>query len=240
MPLFSQISHRTLESGVFTIIILLSHLGFLVLSGAIVFYKFKNYWANYRNDENFIRRYNNDLSIRNFKIKKDCGPLERICDAGVQEFNHLLTEMIALTKQNIKTPSLVVDNYINIIRESLEEKVSLENLKNDNLLVYLAVVSSTSPLLGLLGTVWGIMLAFLDIDRLGNASITTVAPGIAAALVTPATGLVVAVPALIAYNYFTNKNTVLETDAINFSSSLLRKIKKEFFSLVYGAPGNNA
>jgi biopolymer transport protein TolQ len=67
-------------------------------------------------------------------------------------------------------------------------------------LAVLATVSSIAPLIGLLGTVWGIMVAFLDIKNYGSTNINVVAPGIAEALVTTIAGLVVAIPAVVAYN----------------------------------------
>jgi biopolymer transport protein TolQ len=69
-------------------------------------------------------------------------------------------------------------------------------------LAVLATVSGIAPLIGLLGTVWGIMVAFLDIKTYGSTNINVVAPGIAEALVTTIAGLVVAIPAVVAYNAF--------------------------------------
>ncbi|MCL4306281.1 MotA/TolQ/ExbB proton channel family protein [bacterium] len=71
-------------------------------------------------------------------------------------------------------------------------------------LPFLATCSAAGPFLGLLGTVWGIISAFQRIGIWGNASIAVVAPGIAEALVATALGLFVAIPALVAYNFFSN------------------------------------
>jgi biopolymer transport protein TolQ len=65
----------------------------------------------------------------------------------------------------------------------------------------LATTAAISPLLGLLGTVWGIMYSFINIGQQGSASIATVAPGIAEALVTTIAGLVVAIPAMVGHNF---------------------------------------
>jgi biopolymer transport protein TolQ len=74
----------------------------------------------------------------------------------------------------------------------------------ERFLPFLATCSAAAPFLGLLGTVWGIISAFQRIGIWGNASIAVVAPGIAEALVATALGLFVAIPALIAYNFFSN------------------------------------
>jgi biopolymer transport protein TolQ len=72
-------------------------------------------------------------------------------------------------------------------------------------MVWLAVIAVTGPLLGLLGTVLGVMNAFIGISTTGTASIASVAPGISEALITTAAGLIAAIPAAIAYNYFVSR-----------------------------------
>jgi biopolymer transport protein TolQ len=93
--------------------------------------------------------------------------------------------------------------------EELEELAKVEKealtLRLASGLGYLATCASTAPFIGLFGTVWGIMKAFHDIGLKGSASLATVAPGIAEALVNTAMGLFVAIPASIAYNYFVLK-----------------------------------
>src|SRR3546814_8551009 len=73
----------------------------------------------------------------------------------------------------------------------------------DGGLAFLATVGSTSPYVGLFGTVWGIMSAFIPIGNVKQAALATVAPGIAEALIAPAMGLVAALTAAIAYTLFT-------------------------------------
>jgi biopolymer transport protein ExbB/TolQ len=96
-----------------------------------------------------------------------------------------------------------------------EQKLMLE--RNLNVLGTMAV---TAPLVGLLGTVWGIMRAFHDMALVGSAAPTVVAGGIAEALITTAVGLVVAVPSLIAYNHFVRRMNVMLTIAENHARAL--------------------
>ena len=96
-----------------------------------------------------------------------------------------------------------------------EQKLMLE--RNLNILGTMAV---TAPLVGLLGTVWGIMRAFHDMALVGSAAPTVVAGGIAEALITTAVGLVVAVPSLIAYNHFVRRMNVMLTIAENCARGL--------------------
>ena len=90
---------------------------------------------------------------------------------------------------------------------------------------FLATVGSTSPYVGLFGTVWGIMHAFFALAGVQQATIAMVAPGIAEALIATAMGLVAAIPAVIAYNRYSNQVYRLEVRMDNF--------KEEFAGILY-------
>lgn len=95
-------------------------------------------------------------------------------------------------------------------------------------LVVLATTTTLSPFLGLLGTVWGILKAFLSMGLEGSAGIETVAPGIAEALITTVTGLLVAIPALVAYNYFTNHLKNFAQEIESFNSEFISFLKRHY------------
>jgi biopolymer transport protein TolQ len=88
------------------------------------------------------------------------------------------------------------------LREIMEREGSQTIGVFENKLVFLATTGNVCPFVGLLGTVWGVMRAFADMGFYGTSNITIVAPGIAEALITTVAGLLVAIPAVIAYNYF--------------------------------------
>ena len=94
-------------------------------------------------------------------------------------------------------------------------------------LVWLAIIGVTAPLLGLLGTVLGVMHAFLGITVTGTANIASVAPGIAEALITTAFGLVAAIPAAIAYNYFVNRLDRFSGELEGFASEFIGTLARE-------------
>jgi len=94
-------------------------------------------------------------------------------------------------------------------------------------MVWLAIIGVTSPLLGLLGTVLGVMNSFLGITTTGSANIASVAPGIADALVTTAFGLVAAIPAAIAYNYFVSRLNRLSGELEGFASEFIGTLARE-------------
>jgi biopolymer transport protein TolQ len=95
---------------------------------------------------------------------------------------------------------------------------------------FLATTGSTAPFVGLFGTVWGIMNSFINIGAQKNASLDVVAPGIAEALIATAIGLVAAIPAVMAYNYFLRRINVLNSEMENFSSDLLNIVRRHFLA----------
>jgi biopolymer transport protein TolQ len=94
-------------------------------------------------------------------------------------------------------------------------------------MVWLAIIGVVSPLLGLLGTVLGVMNAFLGISRTGAANIASVAPGIAEALTTTAFGLVAAIPAAIAYNYYVTRLDRFSGELDGFASEFIGTLARE-------------
>jgi biopolymer transport protein TolQ len=98
---------------------------------------------------------------------------------------------------------------------------ALESAKLEKYLNFLATTGSTSPFIGLFGTVWGIMNSFGGIGVAGAASLAVVAPGIAEALIATAAGLAAAIPAVIAYNYYLSMARRMIIDMEDFSEELL-------------------
>jgi biopolymer transport protein TolQ len=94
-------------------------------------------------------------------------------------------------------------------------------------MVWLSVVAVVSPLLGLLGTVIGVMTSFLRIKNIGGGGINTVAPGIAEALIATAFGLIAAIPAAIAYNYFVTRLNTFSGELEGFASEFVGTLARE-------------
>jgi biopolymer transport protein ExbB len=106
------------------------------------------------------------------------------------------------------------------LEERLQVALSGQKLLLERNLNVLGTMAAIAPLIGLLGTVWGIMRAFHDMSETGSAAPSVVAAGVAEALVTTAAGLVVAVPALMIYNYFSRRMNVMLTISENYCRSL--------------------
>ncbi|NQZ33656.1 MAG: protein TolQ [Oceanospirillaceae bacterium] len=145
------------------------------------------------------------------------GGAEEIFRAGIKEYTRL-------TAQKNYDPEAVMEG----VERSMRVALSREEEKLDAHLPFLASVGSTSPYIGLFGTVWGIMNSFRGLANMQQATLSSVAPGISEALVATAMGLFAAIPAVLAYNRYSSVSSNLlnnyETFAEEFSSILHRRV----------------
>ena len=116
------------------------------------------------------------------------------------------------------------------VERALKRAAASEVTALERQVPFLGTTASAAPFVGLFGTVWGIMNAFHDIYRMGNANLSTVARPISEALIATAVGLFAAIPAVVAYNFFISKIRVLDSEMTNFSNDFLNIVKRHFFS----------
>jgi biopolymer transport protein ExbB/TolQ len=114
------------------------------------------------------------------------------------------------------------------VKRSLENTVSQESLKLESGLILLAIAVSGAPFLGLLGTVWGVMSTFGHVAQQGSATLSAMAPGVAAALITTVAGLLVAIPSMFGYNWLVHTLRVLTVELDNFAQELVSKMETEY------------
>ena len=114
------------------------------------------------------------------------------------------------------------------VKRTLENTVAQEYLKLESGLILLAIAVSGAPFLGLLGTVWGVMSTFGHIAQQESASLSAMAPGVAAALITTVGGLLVAIPSMFGYNWLVHTLRVLSVQLDNFAQELISKIETEY------------
>ena len=159
----------------------------------------------------------NDLYAAATQNAKSSGPMERIFASGMREFQKLRERRMA-------DPSTLLDGARRAMRASYQREVDAVEAN----LSFLATVGSVSPYVGLFGTVWGIMHAFTGLAALEQVTLSSVAPGIAEALVATAIGLFAAIPAVVAYNRFAHDidrvANKLETFIEEFSNILQRNV----------------
>ena len=118
-------------------------------------------------------------------------------------------------------PKEVDQDLVESVYRDLRLAAHRELARFEQRLPLLATAGSVCPFLGLFGTVWGVMTAFLDISTQGSTNIVVVAPGIAEALITTIAGLAVAIPAMMAYNYFVQRSRVLGLELEDLATSVL-------------------
>jgi len=143
----------------------------------------------------------NDLTSR----QQQPSGMELLFLAGYREF-------VRLRKQAGTSPQAVMDGTHRAMRVAFSREID----KVEVHLSFLATVGSTTPYVGLFGTVWGIMNSFIALGSVKQATLAMVAPGIAEALIATAMGLFAAIPAVIAYNRFTHQVQKIETQYENF------------------------
>ena len=148
-------------------------------------------------------------------------PMERIFASGMREF-------LKLRERRVTDPGSLLDGARRAMRASQQRE--LDTIEAN--LSFLASVGSVSPYVGLFGTVWGIMHAFVGLSNLQQVTLATVAPGIAEALVATAIGLFAAIPAVIAYNRFARD---IDRIAMKFDSFM-----EEFSNILQRSVGQSA
>lgn len=114
------------------------------------------------------------------------------------------------------------------IKRTLEGEVARECLRLESGLILLAIAVSGAPFLGLLGTVWGVMDTFAAVGMKQSADLQTMAPGVAAALVTTVAGLLVAIPSMFGYNGLVHSLRVRTVELDNFAQLLVSRIETEY------------
>ncbi len=116
------------------------------------------------------------------------------------------------------------------LKRAVRKAQFLESDRMARSVSFLATTGSATPFIGLFGTVWGIMTSFQDIGVRGSASLAVVAPGISEALVATAAGLAVAIPAVIFYNYYSNKLAEVESNVESFSTDFINLIERDILT----------
>ncbi|MCQ4260259.1 protein TolQ [Stutzerimonas stutzeri] len=141
--------------------------------------------------------------------------LQSIFLAGYQAFSQLQRE-----------PGIAPDAVIEGVERSLYVAISEQEERLETGLQFLATVGSVSPYIGLFGTVWGIMNSFLGLSMVQQATLSTVAPGIAEALIATAIGLFAAIPAVMAYNRFSARGQTLSARYYSFANELQARLHR--------------
>jgi biopolymer transport protein TolQ len=142
------------------------------------------------------------------------------------------TELAKLQKRRQEAPEAASEELlgdIESVQRALDRARTTAITEMESRVPLLGTTASAGPFIGLFGTVWGIMNSFRNIGAKGAANLATVAPGIAEALVATAIGLMAAIPAVMAYNFFSRRIRVLSAEMETFSSDFLNIVRRRFF-----------
>ncbi|MCG3120697.1 MAG: Protein TolQ [bacterium] len=217
------------QADLFTQFILLALLGLSILSWSLTLNKYWQYRSFHRDYHRLINllRPNAELSTIYAKaVKNHPSPVSRVFEEGQ------ITLAAAWDRQNpakVKMPEAPMPENLaergnNALEHDLtmrlETATDIEFSQLESGLSSLATITTVSPFIGLLGTVWGIMNSFLGISSSGSADLAVVAPGIAEALITTVAGLAVAIPAVLCHNFLSTRLRKIEDGFIRLTTEL--------------------
>ncbi|MBE7216397.1 protein TolQ [Shewanella benthica] len=213
-----------LQASILVKFVMLTLLGLSVMSWAVIIQRHRLISAAKKNALKFEDKFWSGVDLnklyKELSVRQDSNSgLETLFHAGFKEYARL-------SKLNSKVPGAVMDGSYRAMRVSLSREME----KLETHLPLLATIGSTSPYIGLFGTVWGIMNSFIAIGAVQNATLAMVAPGIAEALIATAMGLFAAIPAVIAYNRFTTLVDSVEMSYANFMEEFSSILHRQAYS----------
>ena len=221
------------NAGLMVQFVLLILLFFSVTSWAIIIIKYRYIKKAYQESALFTDLFwkSRDLSNAYKEAKELQGsPIARIFRIGYVELRKISRSgMGGTTGDAGEGQSTMGGRFAGMdnIKRALRRAINTETTRMAQMVPFLATTGNTTPFIGLFGTVWGIMNSFHGIGARGSASLAVVAPGISEALVATAAGLGVAIPAVIAFNYFMQKIKTLESELHSFSADFLNIIERD-------------
>ncbi|HEX9759023.1 MAG TPA: MotA/TolQ/ExbB proton channel family protein [Nitrospiria bacterium] len=215
----SQILEVVLSSSWIIKLVLLLLLLFSVVSWAIIFYKYRIFKKEKRATRHFLQFVSHREDIAEMKREA-----ERCVDSSLASlFLEGYRRVYRRGEHGQNGDPARVRGLERSIKSSIQEEIAHQ----EEYLSFLATTGNVSPFVGLFGTVLGIINAFQEIGRQQTASIATVAPGLAEALVATAAGLFAAIPAVIAYNIFLNRIRVSSSQMEAFSLELMELFEEQ-------------
>lgn len=210
-----------------TQIVLIVLAAFSLASWWLIFSKAKQFRLVRRQGDDFLERMERAQRLEDaYKaiLALPDSPYGRVFRQGVNFFSELRPGALREGAPPSHGLSLT---QLEALRLVLEKEEAQERDELAHGLGLLAVIGSVSPLMGLMGTVIGVMNAFLGITSSGSSNIMAVAPGVAEALITTVAGLAVAIPAVIAYNHFVGKLNLVSGELEGFSSEFIGTLARE-------------
>lgn len=229
------ISDMIFSAGPVGQLVMLTLLLFSVASWTIVIMKARLFKKVRLDSEDFLETFWNSANLNEAHAaaaQYQFSPQASVFIAGfaeLQKINKIRNRQENdVVEEKLDMQLATMDNLKRAIRKAQGE---MFNQMGKNL-PFLATTGSATPFIGLFGTVWGIMVSFHDIGQRGSASLAVVAPGISEALVATAAGLAAAIPAVIFYNYFSNKLDLIDGEVDSFAIDFLNLVERDLLGRV--------
>jgi biopolymer transport protein ExbB/TolQ len=154
----------------------------------------------------------------------DGAPAYEIYYTGAEELDYQLKNNPVTVKGQVRISSASFES----VKVSLERSVGEESLGLEKGMIVLSTAVAGGPFIGLLGTVWGVMETFSGVARANSASLTAMAPGVAGALIATVVGLLVAIPAMFAYNFMVTSIRAITQELDNFATEYATQIEHKY------------
>jgi biopolymer transport protein TolQ len=211
-------------------LVLLLLILFSLGSWAIIIYKGLALSRARAHSDTFLeifRKSNKFSDVNSVCVQLKASPLVGVFQAGYAEVNQQVRNTSG-GAAGAAAPARPLMRSLDALSRSLSRAAGVEVTRLERRVSFLATTASVTPFVGLFGTVWGIMTAFSDIGRMGSASLTVVAPGIAEALINTAAGLAAAIPAAVAYNFYNSQIRQLTALIDDFALEFLNIVERNF------------
>ena len=235
----SDILQMVLGAGLVVKIILLILVLFSVVSWAIIFAKFRLFRNAKQETAYFMDLFWEAKELKN--VYKECADL--VFSPVANLFRAGYSELIRMRKiQDLPNPSgsdTAMDGLSGYVERSLKRTTLSQGSRLEKALSFLATTGNAAPFIGLFGTVWGIMESFRGIGSHGSASLAVVAPGISEALVATAMGLFAAIPAVVAFNHFSNQVAEMRAEMDTFAADFLAMVERQIIKKTRVTRGMN-
>jgi len=213
-----------------------------ILSWSVALYKLTGLLEANEKNAHFVATFRQDqspLRIYEEKIPFDGSPLFEVYKAGCKELCFQLLSTTTVDERlhfSIADAKKISSGQIRPVVDAMEKAIGESMLQLESLMIILSTAISGAPFLGLLGTVWGVMDVFAGIAVAGNVNLIAMAPGVAGALTTTVTGLLVAIPAMFAYNLLTVNIRSMIVQCENFATEFSSEV--EHYYVIYSNSGN--
>jgi len=235
-----DIIQMILHAGPMVKFVMLILFMFSIGTWAIIFLKFRMLRKAKDETDDFLALFYESRDIKKIYRSSQSlklSPVARLFSAGYAEFmrfrkiqggdpdSAVQTGAGGQSDYPLRSQRTLMDNLERALRKAEID----QNKRLEKALSFLATTGNTAPFIGLFGTVWGIMESFRSIGLKGSANLAVVAPGISEALIATAAGLAAAIPAVVAFNYFTQRVNSLRAEMDIFSTDFLSMVVRQFF-----------